>query len=274
MTTKLTQGMRIISHRTSAERPEFHVATCEVFVQSTRRIEKMPLVFRYAPDYNGTPCVYVHVAQLNRIMGFKNGAINGWIRERAKDGRSVGVFPSSVIKGLLTEKRGGGTHAQGVSLEFIIAELSQVPSRDRNKVLSYLRRWLYVVQQGYLYPGSGHVGLPESVRALLPWDTKPSGTEPDEPESVRALLPWDTKPSGTEPDEPESVVLWKISERRGDLEQEAADALKALTERIATLAVKALQDANVPGNVAMSLARLRYDLQQLEENLTKEMKKQ
>lgn len=253
MTTKLTQGMRIISHRTSAERPEFHVATCEVFVQSTRRIEKMPLVFRYAPDYNGTPCVYVHVAQLNRIMGFKNGAINGWIRERAKDGRSVGVFPSSVIKGLLTEKRGGGTHAQGVSLEFIIAELSQVPSRDRNKVLSYLRRWLYVVQQGYLYPGSGHVGLPESVRALLPWDTKPSGTEPDEPESV---------------------VLWKISERREDLEQEAADALKALTERIATLAVKALQDANVPGNVAMSLARLRYDLQQLEENLTKEMKKQ
>lgn len=249
----LTEGMKIISHRTSAERPEFHVATCEVFVQSTRRIEKMPLVFRYAPDYNGTPCVYVHVAQLNRIMGFKNGAINGWIRERAKDGRSVGVFPSSVIKGLLTEKRGGGTHAQGVSLEFIIAELSQVPSRDRNKVLSYLRRWLYVVQQGYLYPGSGHVGLPESVRALLPWDTKPSGTEPDEPESV---------------------VLWKISERREDLEQEAADALKALTERIATLAVKALQDANVPGNVAMSLARLRYDLQQLEENLTKEMKKQ
>lgn len=253
MTTKLTQGMRIISHRTSAERPEFHAATCEVFVQSTRRVEQMPLVFRYAADSTGTPCVYVHVAQLNRIMGFKNGAINGWIRERAKDGRSVGVFPPSVIKGLLAEKRGGGAQAQGVSLEFIIAELSQVPSRDRNKVLSYLRRWLYVVQQGYLYPGSGHVGLPESVRALLPWDTKPSGTEPDEPESA---------------------VLWKISERREDLEQEAADALKALTERIATLAVKALQEANVPGNVAMSLARLRYDLQQLEENLTKEMKEQ
>lgn len=253
MTTKLTQGMRIISHRTSAERPEFHAATCEVFIQSTRRVEQMPLVFRYAADSTGTPCVYVHVAQLNRILGFKNGAINGWIRERAKDGRSVGVFPNSVIKGLLKEKRGGGTHAQGVSLDFIIAELSQVPSRDRNKVLSYLRRWLYVVQQGYLYPGSGHVGLPESVRALLPWDTKPSGTEPDEPESV---------------------VLWKISERGEDLEQEAADALKAITERIATLAVKALQDANVPGNVAMSLTRLRYDLQQLEENLTKEMKKQ
>lgn len=101
MTTKLTQGMRIISHRTSAERPEFHVATCEVFVQSTRRVEQMPLVFRYAADSTGTPCVYVHVAQLNRIMGFKNGAINGWIRERAKDGRSVGVFPNSVIKGLL-----------------------------------------------------------------------------------------------------------------------------------------------------------------------------
>ena len=251
MTTKLTQGMRIISHRASAERPEFHVATCEVFVQSTGRVEKMPLVFRYAADSTGTPCVYVHVAQLNRIMGFKNGAINGWIRERAKDGRSVGVFPHSVIKGLLAEKRGGGTHAQGVSLEFIIAELSRVPDRDRNKVLSYLRRWLYVVQQGYLYPGSGHVGLPESVRELTPWDTKPSGTKPTEPESV---------------------VLWKISEREVDLEQEAADALKELTGRIATLAVKALQDANMPGNVAMSLTRLRYDLQQLEENLTKEMK--
>lgn len=243
MTTKLTQGMRIISHRTSTERPEFHAATCEVFVQSTGRVEKMPLVFRYAADSTGTPCVYVHVAQLNRILGFKNGAINGWIRERAKDGRSVGVFPHSVIKGLLAEKRGGGTHAQGVSLEFIIAELSRVPDRDRNKVLSYLRRWLYVVQQGYLYPGSGHVGLPESVRELTPWDTKPVG------DGARG-----------EPGREES------------LEQEAADALKELTERIATLAVKALQDANVPGNVAMSLTRLRCDLQQLEENLTKEMK--
>ena len=248
---ELTQGMRIISHRTSAERPEFHVATCEVFVQSTRRIEKMPLVFRYAPDYNGTPCVYVHVAQLNRIMGFKNGAINGWIRGRAKDGRSVGVFPTSVIKGLLTEKRGGGAQAQGVTLEFVIAELSRVPDRDRNKVLSYLRRWLYVVQQGYLYPGSGHVGLPESVRALLPWDTRPSGASPFEPEAPK---------------------LWQVSERGEDLEQEAADALKEFTERIATLAVRALQDANMPGNVAMSLTRLRYDLQQLEENLQKEMK--
>lgn len=247
----LTEGMKIISHRTSAERPEFHVATCEVFVQSTRRVEQMPLVFRYAADNTGTPCVYVHVAQLNRIMGFKNGTINGWIRERDKDGRSVGVFPTSVIKGLMTEKRGGGTQAQGVSLEFIIAELSRVPGRDRNKVLSYLRRWLYVVQQGYLYPGSGHVGLPESVRELTPWDTKPVG--------VGAAAP-------------DRVVPWKISEREVDLEQEAADALKALTERIATLAVKALQDANVPGNVAMSLTRLRYDLQQLEENLQKEMK--
>lgn len=247
----LTEGMKIISHRTSTERPEFHVATCEVFVQSTRRVEKMPLVFRYAADTTGTPCVYVHVAQLNRILGFKNGAINGWIRERAKDGRSVGVFPTSVIKGLMTEKRGGGTQAQGVSLEFIIAELSRVPDRDRNKVLSYLRRWLYVVQQGYLYPGSGHVGLPESVRELTPWDTKPVG--------VGAAAP-------------ERVVPWKISEREVDLEQEAADALKELTERIAALAVQALQDANVPGNVAMSLTRLRYDLQQLEENLQKEMK--
>ena len=43
---ELTQGMRIISHRTSGERPEFHVATCEVFIQSTRRVEQMPLVFR------------------------------------------------------------------------------------------------------------------------------------------------------------------------------------------------------------------------------------
>ena len=94
------------------------------------------------------------------------------------------------------------------------------------------------------------------------------------PESVRELTPWDTKPSGTVPTEPENVVLWKISEHEESLEQEAADALKALTERIATLAVKALQDANVPGNVAMSLTRLRYDLQQLEENLQKEMKKQ
>ncbi len=250
MTNELTQGMRIISHRTSEERPEFHVATCEVFVQSTKRVEKMPLVFRFAADSTGTPCVYAHVAQLNRIMGFKNGAINGWIRERAKDGRSVGVFPTSVIKGLLTEKRGGGAQAQGVSLEFIIAELSRVPDRDRNKVLSYLRRWLYVAQQGYLYPGSGHVGLPESVRALLPWDTKPSGASPFEPEVPQ---------------------LWKISEREESLEQEAADALKELTERIATLAVKALQDANVPGNVAMGLTKLRYDLQQLEENLQKEM---
>lgn len=245
----LTEGMKIISHRTSTERPEFHAATCEVFVQSTRRVEQMPLVFRYAADSTGTPCVYVHVAQLNRIMGFKNGAINGWIRERAKDGRSVGVFPTSVIKGLLTEKRGGGAQAQGVSLEFIIAELSRVPDRDRNKVLSYLRRWLYVVQQGYLYPGSGPVGLPESVRELPPWDTTPVGAGPAAPERV---------------------VLWKSAGE--DLEQEAADALKELTGRIATLAVKALQDANVPGNVAMSLTRLRYDLQQLEENLTKEMK--
>lgn len=251
MTTKLTQGMRIISHRTSAERPEFHVATCEVFVQSTRRVEQMPLVFRYAADSTGTPCVYVHVAQLNRIMGFKNGAINGWIRERAKDGRSVGVFPHSVIKGLLTEKRGGGAQAQGVSLEFIIAELSLVPDRDRNKVLSYLRRWLYVVQQGYLYPGSGHVGLPESVRELTPWDTKPSGASPFEPEAPK---------------------LWQVSERKENLEQEAADALKELTERVATLAVKALQDTSLPGHVALSLTRLRYDLKQLEENLQKEMK--
>ena len=60
--------------------------------------------------------------------------------------------------------------------------------------------------------------------------------------------------------------------REEDLEQEAADALKELTGRIATLAVKALQDTNVPGNVAMSLTRLRYDLQQLEENLQNEMK--
>lgn len=247
----LTEGMKIISHRTSTERPEFHIATCEVFIQSTRRVEQMPLVFRYAADTTGTPCVYVHVAQLNRILGFKNGAINGWIRERAKDGRSVGVFPTSVIKGLLSEKRGGGTHAQGVSLEFIIAELSRVPDRDRNKVLKYLRRWLYVVQQGYLYPGSGHVGLPESVRELTPWDTKPSGIEPIESEDVK---PVEKMP------------------REEDLEREAADALKELTGRIATLAVKALQDANMPGNVAMSLTRLRYDLQQLEENLTKEMK--
>lgn len=247
----LTEGMKVISHRTSEERPEFHIATCEVLVQSTRRVEQMPLVFRYAADATGTPCVYVHVAQLNRIMGFRNGAINGWIRERAKDGRSVGVFPSSVIKGLLAEKRGGGAHAQGVSLEFIIAELSRVPGRDRNKVLSYLRRWLYVAQQGYLYPGSGHVGLPESVRGLMPWDTKPSVAEPAEAESVK---PVEEMP------------------REEDLEQEAADALKELTGRIATLAVKALQDANVPGNVAMSLTRLRYDLQQLEENLQKEMK--
>ena len=244
----LTEGMKIISHRTSAERPEFHVATCEVFVQATKRVEQMPLVFRYAADTTGTPCVYVHVAQLNRIMGFKNGAINGWIRERAKDGRSVGVFPTSVIKGLLAEKRGGGTHAQGVSLEFIIAELNRVPDRDRNKVLKYLRRWLYVVQQGYLYPGSGHVGLPESVRELSPWDTKPSGTEPEVAPPVEEAT------------------------REESLEQEAADALKELSERVATLAVKALQDTNVPGNVALSLTRLRYDLKQLEENLQKEMK--
>lgn len=246
----LTEGMKIISHRTSEERPEFHAATCEVFVQSTKRVEQMPLVFRYAADTTGTPCVYVHVAQLNRILGFKNGAINGWIRERAKDGRSVGVFPTSVIKGLLTEKRGGGAQAQGVSLEFIIAELSRVPDRDRNKVLKYLRRWLYVVQQGYLYPGSGHVGLPESVRELPPWETKPSGPEPGEPGGA---------------------LLWKISEHKEDLEQKAADALKELSERVAKLAVRALQDTSVPGHVALSLTRLRYDLQQIEENFQKEM---
>lgn len=247
----LTEGMKIISHRTSEERPEFHVATCEVFVQATRRVEKKPLVFRYAADSTGTPCVYVHVAQLNRIMGFKNGVINGWIRERGKDGRSVVIFPSPIIKGLLAEKRGGGAHAQGVSLEFIIAELSRVQGRDRNKVLSYLRRWLYVVQQGYLYPGSGHVGLPESVQDLKPWDAKPRDTESPEPEGV---------------------VLWTIAEREESLEQEAADALKELSERVAKLAVRALQDESVPSNVALSLARLRYDLKQIEENFQKEMK--
>lgn len=247
--------MRIISHRTSEGRPEFHIATCEVYVQSTKRVEKMPLIFRFAADHNGTPGVYAHVAQLNRIMGFKAGVINGWIRERAKDERSVVTFPSPIIKGLLAEKRGGGTRAQGVSLEFVIAELSRVQGRDRNRVLSYLRRWLYVVQQGYLYPGSGHVGLPESVRELPPWDTKPSGAESIEPGGVPGGVP----------------VLWKISEHKKGLEREAADALKELSERIATLAVKALQDATVPGNVAMSLTRLRYDLQQLEENLQKEM---
>ena len=247
----LTEGMKIISHRTSTERPEFHVATCEVFVQATRRVEKKPLVFRYAADSTGTPCVYVHVAQLNRIMGFKPGVINGWIRDRGKDGRSVVIFPSPIIKGLLEEKRGGGAHAQGVSLEFVIAELSRVQGRDRNKVLSYLRRWLYVVQQGYLYPGSGHVGLPESVQDLKPWDAKPRGAESSEPGGV---------------------VLWTIAEREESLEQEAADALKGLSERVAKLAVRALQDESVPGNVAPSLARLRYDLQQLEENFQKEMK--
>ncbi len=233
----LTEGMKIISHRTSGERPEFHAATCEVFVQSTRRVEQMPLVFRYAADTTGTPGVYVHVAQLNRIMGFKNGVINGWIRERAKDGRSVVIFPSPIIKGLLAEKRGGGAHAQGVSLEFVIAELCRVQGRDRNRVLPYLRRWLYVVQQGYLYPGSGHVGLPESVRELTPWDTGTKGTEP----SVAEEPP-----------------------RKEGLEQEAADALKGLSERVATLAVRALQDESVPSNVALSLARLRYDLKQVE----------
>lgn len=247
----LTEGMKIISHRTSTERPEFHAATCEVFVQSIRRVEKMPLVFRYAADTTGTPCVYVHVAQLNRIMGFKNGVINGWIRERGKDGRSVVIFPSPLIKGLLAEKRGGGAHAQGVSLEFVIAELSRVQGRDRNKVLSYLRRWLYVVQQGYLYPGSGHVGLPESVRELPPWDTKPRGTEASEPEGVK---PVEEMP------------------REEGLEQKAAFALKELSGLVAKLAVAALQDESVPGNVAPSLARLRYDLQQLEENFQKEMK--
>ena len=250
----LTEGMKIISHRTSEERPEFHVATCEVFVQSTRRVEKIPLVFRYAPDSTGTPCVYVHVAQLNRIMGFKNGVINGWIRERGKDGRSVVIFPSPIIKGLLEEKRGGGAHAQGVSLEFVIAELSRVQGRDRNKVLSYLRRWLYVVQQGYLYPGSGHVGLPESVRALTPWDTKPSGASPFEPGGAAPVEEPSKEPS------------------KEGLEQEAADALKELTGLVAKLAVRALQDESVPGNVALGLTRLRYDLQQLEENFQKEMK--
>ena len=246
----LTEGMKIISHRTSEERPEFHIATCEVFIQATKRVEKMPLIFRFAADATGTPCVYAHVAQLNRIMGFKPGVINGWIRERAKDERSVVTLPSPIIKGLLAEKRGGGTRAQGVSLEFVIAELSRVQGRDRNRVLSYLRRWLYVAQQGYLYPGSGHVGLPESVRELPPWDTTPVGAGPAAPERV---------------------VLWKISEHKKGLEREAADALKELSERIATLAVKALQDATVPGNVAMSLTKLRYDLQQLEENLQKEI---
>lgn len=86
---------------------------------------------------------------------------------------------------------------------------------------------------------------------------------------MRELAPWDTKPQGAEP---EGANPAKEAPREEGLEQEAADALKELTERIATLAVRALQDANVPGNVAMSLTRLRYDLQQLEENLQKEMK--
>lgn len=64
----LTEGMKIISHRTHPTRPEFHVASCEVYVQSTRRIEKMPLIFRVATDERGIPRLHVHVAQLTRIM--------------------------------------------------------------------------------------------------------------------------------------------------------------------------------------------------------------
>ena len=235
----LTEGMKIISHRTSEERPEFHVATCEVFVQSTRRVEKMPLVFRIAPDERGIPRIHVHVAQLNRIIGASPGAMNGWLRKRGGDMRNVGRFPSSVLKELLEERRGNGVDAQGVTLEHAVVLLNNTRSRDRNRVISYLRRWLNVVQQGYLYPGSSQVGLPEGVSRLKPWDAETGEKQ-----------------------------------HKADLAQEATATLRECSERLAKLAVKALQDKRVPEGVTISLATLRYAVLRIEQNYQEEMKKQ
>lgn len=232
----LTEGMKIISHRTSKEHPEFHIATCEVFIQATRRVEKKPLVFRVAPDEQGHPRIHVHVAQLGRIIGAAPGAMNGWLRKRG-DMRNVGRFPAAVLKELLEEGRGNGVDAQGVTLEHAITLLNNTPTRDRNRVIGYLRRWLNVVQQGYLYPGSSPVQGPATAARLKPWDAE-SGQK----------------------------------RHRVDLAQEAAQVLNECSERLAKLAVRALQDKQVPGKVTISLATLRYAVQQIEENFQKEMK--
>lgn len=238
MTTKLTQGMRIISHRTSAERPEFHVATCEVYVPAKKRVEKMPLIFRVATDEWGIPRLHVHVAQLTRIIGAAPGSFNGWLRGRSGDMRCVGRFPANVIKELTEEGRGNSVDAQGVTLEHAVVLMNHTPARDKNKVLPYLRRWLNVVQQGYLYPSSVRVASPDIVAA--------------------ALKPWDAE-SGK-------------ARHEADLAQEAAKALTECSEKLAKLATKALQDKRVPEGVTISLATLRYAVLRIEQNYQEEMK--
>lgn len=233
----LTEGMKIISHRTSKERPEFHVATCEVFVKSKGAVEQMPLVFRVAPDERGIPRIHVHVAQLTRIIGAAPGAMNGWFRKRGGDMRNVGRFPATVLKELLDEGRGNGVDAQGVTLEHAVTLLNNTRTRDRNSVISYLRRWLNVVQQGHLYPGSGPVQGPTTATRLKLWDAE-SGQK----------------------------------RHKADLAQEAAQVLNECSERLAKLAVRALQDKQVPSKVTISLATLRYAVLQIEENFQKEMK--
>lgn len=236
----LTEGMKILSHRTHSTCPEFHIATCEVFVQSTKRVEKMPLIFRVATDERGIPRLHVHVAQLTRIIGAAPGSLNGWLRGRSGDMRCVGRFPANVIKELTDEGRGNSVDAQGVTLEHAVVLMNHTPARDKNKVMPYLRRWLNVVQQGYLYPSSVRVSSPDILAA--------------------ALRPWDAE-SGK-------------ARHEADLAQEAGKALTECSEKLAKLATKALQDKRVPEAVTISLATLRYAVLRIEQNFREEMKKQ
>lgn len=236
----LTEGMKIISHRTHPTRPEFHVASCEVYVAAKKRVEKMPLIFRVATDERGIPRLHVHVAQLTRIIGAAPGSFNGWLRGRSGDMRCVGRFPADVIKELTEEGRGNSVDAQGVTLEHAVVLMNHTPARDKNKVMPYLRRWLNVVQQGYLYPSSVRVASPDIVAA--------------------ALKPWDAE-SGK-------------ARHEANLAQEAARVLTECSEKLAKLAVKALQDKRVPERVTISLATLRYAVLQIEQNFHEEMKKQ
>lgn len=236
----LTEGMKIISHRTHPTRPEFHLVTCEVYVQETGRTEKMPLIFRVAPDERDIPRAHLHVAQLNRIVGLAAGTINGWVRPKAGDWRCVGRFPGGVLKDLLENRRGRGVDAQGVLLELAIDKLDEQAGRDRNLVLPYLRRWANIVKQGYLYPGSGKVSSPDILAA--------------------ALKPWDAEAGK--------------ARHEADLAQEATRALTECSEKLAKLAGKALQDKRVPEGVTISLATLRYAVLRIEQKFQEEMKKQ
>lgn len=75
-----------------------------------------------------------------------------------------------------------------------------------------------------------------------------------------ALKPWDAE-SGK-------------ARHEANLAQEAARVLTECSEKLAKLAVKALQDKRVPERVTISLATLRYAVLQIEQNFHEEMKKQ